>query len=105
MATARGITIRGRGRGGAVGGGWNCRRIGIWRRTTRIGEGFGPRKNLAVRDARDVWPEVVVVEGAVAEGAVVEGAVMEGAVVRLLGSMSISIVVGLVTVEWSGCLW
>ena len=99
MATARGITIRGRGRGGAVGVGWNCRRIGIWRRTTRIGEGFGPRKNLAVRDARDVWPEVVVVEGAV-----VEGAVVEGAVVRILGSMSISMV-GLVTVEWSGCLW
>ena len=38
------------------------------------------------------------------EGAVVEGAVMEGAVVRILGSMSISMV-GLVTVEWSGCLW
>jgi len=45
------------------------------------------------------------VEGVVVEGVVVEGAVMEGAVVRLLGSMSISIVVGLVTVEWSGCLW
>ena len=74
MARVRAVRVRVRGRGGSAG--WNVERIGICKTTTRSGEGFGPRKNWAVRIRSDMEDVVVGVVGSMVAGSVAASSVM-----------------------------